>query len=104
MRSCRRTVIGLALLVLGSLFAGRPAAAQSTSTGIHGTVSDDSGALPGASVVARDTQNGFRYETVTDGQGFFSLSGMRPGTYEVTVSMSQYKPQSKNLQLVLATT
>src|SRR5438128_6801982 len=78
-----------------------PVAAQSTSTGIRGTVSDDSGVLPGASVVARDTQNGFRYETVSDAQGFFTLSGMRPGSYEVTVSMSQYKPQSKTLQLVL---
>src|SRR5712691_5284085 len=91
----------LFLLVIGGVIAASPAAAQSTSTGIHGTVSDDSGALPGASVVARDTQNGFRYETVTDGQGFFTLSGMRPGTYEVTVAISPYKPQSKTLQLVL---
>jgi len=78
-----------------------PAAAQSTSTGIRGTVADESGVLPGATVLARDEQNGFKYETVTDGQGFFSLSGMRPGNYEITVSMPQYKPQSQKLQLVI---
>jgi len=101
MRARNGTGSWLPFLILGGVIAAGPAVAQSTSTGIRGTVSDDSGALPGASVVARDTQNGFRYETLTDGQGFFSLSGMRPGTYEVTVSMSQYKPQSKSLQLVL---
>src|SRR6266571_9479677 len=96
----RRPFIWLTVLFLGVLAAG-PAAAQSTSTGFRGTVSDDSGVLPGATVVARDTQSGFKYEAVTDTQGFFSLSGMRPANYEITVSMSQYKPQSKTLQLVL---
>jgi hypothetical protein len=89
----------LVVLVLGA--AASRAGAQSTSTGIRGTVSDDSGALPGASVVARDTQTGFKHETVTDGQGFFALSGLRPGTYEITVSMDKYKPQGKTVQLLL---
>ncbi|HVD76291.1 MAG TPA: hypothetical protein VNH43_01715, partial [Vicinamibacteria bacterium] len=62
MRAHTRSNIFLAVLVLGGVIAAGPAAAQSTSTGIRGTVSDDSGPLPGASVVARDTQNGFRYE------------------------------------------
>jgi hypothetical protein len=91
----------LLLLLFGGVIAAGPAAAQSTSTGIRGTVSDDSGVLPGATVVARDTQSGFRNETVTDGDGFFTLSGLRPGTYEITVSMPQYKPAAKNVQLVL---
>ncbi len=88
-------------VLFGIVIAAVPAAAQSTSTGIRGTVSDETGVLPGATVVARDTQSGFKYEAVTDTQGFFSLSGMRPGSYEITVSMSQYKPQSKTLQLVI---
>jgi hypothetical protein len=92
----------LLLVVLGGgVIAPGPAAAQSTSTGIRGTVSDDSGVLPGAAVVARDTQSGFRHEAVTDTQGFFTLSGLRPGTYEITVSMPQYKPAARNVQLVL---
>src|SRR5436309_170803 len=90
----------LAVLV-GVVLAAGPAAAQSTSTGIRGTVSDDSGVLPGATVLARDTQSGFKYEAVTDAHGFFVLSGMRPATYEVTVSMDKYKPQAKTVQLVI---
>src|SRR5882762_11453228 len=101
MQSRTGLVTWLLLLVLGGVIAAGPAAAQSTSTGIRGTVSDDSGVLPGATVVARDTQSGFRHETVTDAQGFFTLSGLRPGTYEITVSMPQYKPAAKNVQLVL---
>lgn len=76
-------------------------AAQSTTTGIKGTVRDDTGALPGATVVARGVDSGFKYEAVTDGEGFFALSGMPPASYEIAVSMTQYKPQARKVQLVL---
>ena len=73
--------------------------AQGTLAGIQGKVFDDSGPLPGAAVVARDTQNGFQYEAVSAADGSFTLSGLRPGTYEITVTMPQFKPQSKTLQI-----
>ena len=80
------------------------AAAQGTTASISGIISDDHGALPGATIVAKDTQSGFTYEAVSDAQGAFNLSGLRPGTYEITVSMVQYKPQSKTVQVLLGQT
>ncbi len=77
----------------------RPARAQGTSASIQGSVIDDSGPLPGATIVAKDTQSGFQHDAVTAVDGTFTLSGLRPGTYEITVTMAQFKPQSKTLQV-----
>ena len=99
-RSARPGVWFALLVICGALAAG-PAGAQTTSSSIQGTVADESGVLPGATVVAKDTQSGFTYEGVTDGEGFFAVAGLRPGTYEITVSMDQYKPQAKTVQLTV---
>jgi hypothetical protein len=96
-----RPFVWLAALVLGGSLAAAPANAQSTTSSIQGTVSDDSGILPGATIVAKDTANGFTYEATADAQGFFALSGMRPGNYEITVSMDQYKPQAQTVRLTV---
>ncbi len=76
-----------------------PARAQGTSASIQGSVIDDTGPLPGATIVAKDTQSGFQHDAVTAVDGTFTLSGLRPGTYEITVTMPQFKPQSKTLQV-----
>ena len=73
--------------------------AQGTAASIQGVIVDEAGALPGATIVARDTQSGFQYEAVAGADGSLTLSGLRPGTYEITVSMNQYKPQSKTVQV-----
>jgi hypothetical protein len=102
MRGSAPSKCRLAFLILfGPFLLAAPLAAQTTLTGIQGTVRDDTGALPGATVVARSADRGFKYETVSDAQGFFALSGLSPGSYEITVSMDRYKPQAKTVQLVL---
>lgn len=93
-----RTLLALVLLTVGT---SSLTAAQGTTASITGIISDNNGVLPGASIVAKDTQSGFTYEAVSDAQGAFNLSGLRPGTYEITVSMAQYKPQSKAVQVLL---
>jgi Carboxypeptidase regulatory-like domain len=75
-------------------------AAQGTTASIHGTIIDETGPLPGATIIAKDTQSGFQYESVADAEGSFTLSGLRPGTYEITVTMNQYKPQSRTVQVL----
>ena len=89
----------LVCLAMLSICVPHAAQAQGTLAGIQGKVYDDSGPLPGASVVARDAENGFQYEAVSAADGSFTLAGLRPGTYEITVAMPQFKPQSKTLQL-----
>ncbi len=92
-------------MIAVALALGAPhAAAQTTTATIKGTVSDAGGILPGASVTARETQSGFHYESTTGADGSFALAGLRPGTYEITVAMSQYKPQSQRLTVMVGQT
>lgn len=75
-----------------ALAAGTPAAAQSTLGTIRGTVNDaQGGVIPGASVIATDEDTGVARETVSDGEGLYELSNLRPGTYAVDVSLSGFK-------------
>ena len=92
------------VLVLALLLAPVVGAAQITTSTVQGTVSDDTGALPGAAVVARDVNSGFTVETVTNAEGYFTLAGLRPGTYEITVSMDQYKPQGRTVEVLVGQT
>src|SRR5262245_24691998 len=78
-----------------------PLEAQSTTATIRGTVADEGGVLPGASIVARETQSGFEYTAVSSADGGFTLAGLRPGSYDITVSMDKYKPQSRRVQVLV---
>jgi hypothetical protein len=95
--------VGLrALTSLAFLLAGVPwSLAQSTSAQIHGTIKDESGPLPGAAIVARETQSGFTNETVSGPDGSFTLAALRPGNYEITISMPQYKPAARAVQVLV---
>jgi hypothetical protein len=75
--------------------------AQSTTATIRGVVKDDSGALPGATISARATASGFAFETTSGADGGFTLAGLRPATYEITVAMSQYKPAARRLEVLV---
>ena len=51
-------IVSAALLAASAI----PALAQSTSATIRGIVKDDTGALPGASIVAKETASGFSFD------------------------------------------
>ena len=69
-----------------------PAAAQETTGTIQGLVTDQSGALlPGATVIVKHVQTGSTQEVVTSETGRYSVSFLRPGTYEVTFSMPGFQ-------------
>jgi outer membrane receptor protein involved in Fe transport len=84
-----------------ALAASSSALAQSTSATIRGTVVDDTGGLPGASIVAQETGTGFSFSATTGGDGSFVLAGLRPGSYDITVSMPQYKPAAKRMTVLV---
>jgi hypothetical protein len=81
-----------------------PALAQISTATIQGTVTDASGVLPGATVTAREAQSGFTHEAVSGADGLFTLAGLRPGKYEITVAVSQYKPESKTVEVLVGQT
>ena len=75
-----------AIAVAASLVAVGAASAQVTTSTIRGSVTDGQTAEAGATVVARDIASGFTTRTSANASGTYVLSGLRPGTYEVTVT------------------
>jgi len=62
-----------------------------TST-LSGTVLDTSGgAIPGATVVVKNSGTGVTTETISSSQGTFTVAALLPGTYSVTVSLTGFK-------------
>src|SRR5215467_8172653 len=74
------------------LVALAPTVALAQSTGIAGVVRDTSGAvLPGVTVEASSPALIERVRTVaTDSQGQYKIVDLRPGTYEVTFTLTGF--------------
>ena len=79
--------IGLCLLVFSPL--NLPA---SVAGRISGTVKDSSGAVvPGVTVIAVNADTGTQRQTVTDGQGFYSIPDLPIGRYDVSFERAGFK-------------
>ncbi|MFT3743577.1 MAG: carboxypeptidase-like regulatory domain-containing protein [Pyrinomonadaceae bacterium] len=72
--------------------------AQVTTSDIVGVVSDPNGAVvSGATITAVHTPSGSKYSTTTNGEGRFTLPGLRVGgPYTITVSQGGFKDQKAN--------
>ncbi|MDQ7811949.1 carboxypeptidase regulatory-like domain-containing protein [Brevundimonas sp.] len=84
-----------ALAVAISLAAAGGAAAQVSTATIRGSVTDGAQAEAGAAIVARDVASGFTNRTTANAQGGYVLSGLRPGTYEITVTTTDGQTTSE---------
>ena len=84
----RSVLLALACLVL--VLHGLPAAAQSASTtgGIEGTVTDESGGvLPGVSVALRNTATNYESTVTTGPNGRFRGLLLPLGPYRITATL-----------------
>src|SRR5918999_520763 len=98
MRALGRTV----LLASLTFVAWAPAAAQTTTGSIRGYVRNTSGVPIGdVQVVARDSAMGSTRGTVTAATGFYNLSGLRPGMYQLTARRIGLQPQTQNVQVFI---
>ena len=91
MRTDRRLRVWL--MVLGMALVSAPVFAQSASTSqITGVVTDSGGGvIPGATVTAKaDATNGTS-TAVTASNGTFTIPGLIPGKYTVTVALQGFK-------------
>jgi hypothetical protein len=82
------------VLILGTFMFNGLAHAQGggSRSPLSGTVVDPQGApIPGASVQVKDENSGNTFESVTNGQGNFTIPALPAGTYTVTVSLSGFK-------------
>jgi hypothetical protein len=75
--------------IAASLTVATTASAQVTGATLRGLVTDGSVAEAGAEIVARDTASGFTTRARTSASGSYVLSGLRPGSYEVTVTTGE---------------
>jgi hypothetical protein len=87
-----KSVVKFVLIVLCVISSAGPALAQSGSSGIAGVVSDASGArLPGVAVeVASPVLIEKTRVVVTDGEGAYKVLELRPGSYSITFSLSDF--------------
>lgn len=81
--------------ILTSIPAQR-AVAQVLYGSLVGTVTDQTGAVvPGASVTATSAATGASRQGTTDAAGFYSISNLLEGTYNLSVSASGFKPYTQ---------
>ena len=80
--------------------------AQVTTSSMSGRIVDESGPLPGATVIATHIPSGTFYGTTTNSEGRYTLQGMRVGgPYTIEVTYVGYTPSKKeNISLKLGET
>lgn len=60
---------------------------------VSGRISDASGAVvPGVQVTLSNQENGFKRDTVTNNEGYYTVPLLQPGTYEINVRKDGFKP------------
>ncbi len=80
-------VLGLLLLLVPGVVS-----AQTTAT-VSGTVQDmDGGVIPGATVTATNAATNLVRTSTTGGEGRYVLAGLPPGTYDLRIEISGFKP------------
>ena len=96
-----------AFLLLVLVFAAvvyAPGVANAQDATISGTVTDATGSiLPGVTVEARDAA-GSGQVTVTDGTGQFTFSGLAPGMYDVTFTLSGFTAPTQVVEVSASAT
>ncbi len=90
-------ILALLAMILLPLALG----AQSSTSGLRGTVSNESGPVAGASVMAVGTDNGFSFSATSAADGGFILPGLPPGTYQIIVKSGDLPEQMKTVQVQL---
>jgi len=98
-----RLEIPRVVVILACLFLlAAPAAAQTTTSTIEGTVTDTSGAvIPGAEVTARGVTVAAERSTTTDVKGAYRLTALPAGTYTVTVAFTGLATRAATLEVTL---
>ena len=79
-------------LVLSLCLAANASAQLASQTALVGTVTDSGGlVVPGAQVVAVNTGTKDTYEATTNAEGNYHIPFVRPGKYEITITISSFQ-------------
>ena len=83
----------LQVVVTGFLILAFAGIAHAQTAQVTGRVSDASGAVvAGAQVTLTNQANGFKRETVSNSEGYYTIPLVQPGTYDVKVHVEGFKP------------
>ncbi len=93
--------LSLVVLLLALMVA--PSALRAQVLGeIKGTIKADTGqAIPGATLVIRNTETGAQRTTVTDAAGLWSVKSLPSGPYSVSASLEGMQPKSEDVTLLV---
>ncbi len=84
------------LAIVCLLLLASPAAAQFDRATISGVVKDQSGAIvPGVTVTAKSLQTQELQTAVSDASGYFTMTTLRPGRYDVSAELDGFKKASR---------
>src|SRR5215469_4660870 len=88
-----RIVTRLCCFVL--FFILLPGAWAQYGAAIQGVVRDKSGAVvAGAKVTVTEQSTGVNHDSLTSASGFYSVPGLAPGTYTVSVEATSFKAET----------
>lgn len=83
--------LGTASVVLLALATAMPAAAQTDTATLVGTVRDSQGGvLPGVTLTARNIDTGFTLDGVSDREGRYRIGAIPPGRYELSAVLKGF--------------
>ena len=94
-----------ALLVCALAAISAHAQSQATTAQVTGVVTDtQGGVLPGATVTITSPDTGYTRTAVSNAEGFFSLSLVPPGTYDLGVELAGFTTAKRSLILTVGAT
>jgi hypothetical protein len=105
LRRALHAVVAFMLILSATALPSVPAGAQTNAATITGLVVDVKSALPisGANVVVRQDRTQVA-STTTDAAGDYSLTGIAPGIYTITIGATGYDSSASNNVVVVAGT
>ncbi len=83
-------------------FLSRPAIAQTTTSTIEGTVTDErGGVVAGAQVVAKSESLGVERAATTNADGFYRITALPAGNYSVSVTHTGFSTRNMEVELTV---
>jgi hypothetical protein len=100
--ACWRLLVGCLCFSLMVMLFSPVLLAQGGTSDIVGHAKDNTGAvINGATVTVVSRASGLRRSTVTSVDGGFTIAGLPPGPYELTVSQSGFASQTRRIDLLV---
>lgn len=95
LRRMKKLASGIVFLMLSMLvfpFSTPVAAAQATTGGLRGSVTDESGAvIPDADVTVKNNATGVETKSKSNGEGLYNFPRLQPGSYTLGVQKQGFK-------------